>query len=79
MAVAPRLMRLSPRLQEVVDLVGGEGLSYDAAARRMGLSVRTVEEYAAEIRTMAGLRCNPRSALFLLYRADGHPIEGRGP
>jgi len=61
-------MKLSPRLQQVVDLVGGEGLSYDAAARRMGLSVRTVEEYAAEVRALAGMPCNPRSALFLLYR-----------
>lgn len=61
-------MNLSPRLREVVDLIGGKGLSYKAAAKRMGVSPRTVEEYAAEIRARAGLPMNPRDALFVLYR-----------
>lgn len=60
-------MRLSPRLWEVVELVGGRRLSYKGAAKEMGVSWRTVEEYAAEIRARAGLAMNPRDALSVLY------------
>lgn len=61
-------MKLSPRLWELVELVGGKGYSYGRAARAMGLSYRTVQEYAAEVRARAGLPMNPQAALHVLYR-----------
>lgn len=60
--------RTTPRQAQLIELVGGRGLSYVEVARLLGLSVRTVEGYATEIRTLAGLPHAPRTALFMLYR-----------
>lgn len=56
------------RQRELIEAIGGRGLSYRAAGQELGLSERTVELYAAEIRALAGLPQAPRTALFLLYR-----------
>lgn len=64
------MIRLTPRQQELVELVGGRGLSYARAAREMGLSIRTVEEYAAEIRALARIPASPKAALFIVYRQE---------
>lgn len=66
----------TPRQAQLIELVGGRGLSYVEVAAELELSVRTVEAYATEIRTLAGLPQQPRTALFFLYR-DLHP-HGNG-
>lgn len=60
-------MTLTDRMWQLVELVGGKGLSYKAAARQMGISVTTAWEYAAEIRARSGLAMSPRDALVHLY------------
>lgn len=61
-------MTLTDRMRELIELIGGRGLSTKAAAAAMGISPRTAEEYAAEIRARAGLAMRPRDAIFVLYR-----------
>lgn len=57
---------LTPRLWEVVDSVG-QGRSYGATAVELDLSIRTVEEYAAEIRARARLTMSPQRACIVLW------------
>lgn len=59
---------LTERQWELVRLVGGDGCSYQDAATLMGISVRTVQEYAAEIRDRCEIEADPKTALFILFR-----------
>lgn len=67
---------LSPRYREVVVLVGGERLSYKAAAKRLAnlhrqdeanISHHTVRQYSREIRDLVGCDLSPRDCLTELY------------
>lgn len=70
--------RLTKRQWELVCLVGGDGCSYKGAADEMGISVRTVQEYAGEIRDRCGIEADPKAVLFMLYR-DHEDREGPTP
>lgn len=56
---------LSPRMEEVVRLVMSRGLTYSEVATELGISERTVRNYAHEI----GVRCGrrPRAAITWYY------------
>lgn len=62
-------MTFTARQLEVIELVGGRGWAYQRVAFRLGISRRTVEEYAVVIRDRAGYRrMNPRDALHRIFR-----------
>lgn len=60
---------LSPRMQQVVVLVGGLRLSYKAAARRLGISPHTVRRYAENVRDRMAYEdpLDPQDALTRTY------------
>ena len=72
---------LTPRQIEVVLLIGGEGLTYKAAAARMEnrlikaragrtqpkISHHTVRQYATDVRDIIGSDMSPIRALTLFY------------
>lgn len=60
-------MGLSPRMLEVVELVGRDHASYEAVGRRLGISARTVETYARQIRDRTNVGMNPRDAVLWYY------------
>lgn len=60
-------MTLTDRMWQLIELVGGKGLTVKAAAREMEISAETAYEYAAEIRARSGLAMNPKNALLHLY------------
>lgn len=59
----PERTELSPRMLEILLLVGCERLSYKKAAARLGISVRTVQHHALEIRDRLGSARPPREAM----------------
>ena len=75
---------LTPRKREVVELIGGELLSYREAGERMGhfyqggraLSPDTVRKYATEVRDAMGSDRKPRAALIDLYRHSSAWVRG---
>ncbi len=73
------MIELTPRQREVVELIGGEGLSYPEAAARLGhyreggrtIQPESVRKYANDIRDRMGVDKKPRRALWELYtRSD---------
>ena len=80
---------LTPRQIEVVLLIGGEGLTYKAAAGRMDnklfkarfgrkhpkISHRTVRQYAKEIRDIIGSALSPIRALTMFYYEHKEALE----
>lgn len=58
---------LTDRQWEVVELVGGEGMSYKKAACAMGVSYATVRVHAAHVRDRSGLDMDPLRALIHLW------------
>ena len=80
---------LTPRQIEVLLLIGGEGLTYKAAAARMEnklikaragmrqrkISHRTVRQYAKEIRTIIGSELSPIRALTVFYYEHRDELE----
>lgn len=63
---------LTDRQWEVVELVGGEGLSYKRAANVMGISHRTVRVHASHARDRSGLDMDPlRAVIHLWVRHNG--------
>lgn len=70
----PATPDLTDRQWEVVELVGGEGLSYKRAALRLGISYATVRFHAVQARDRAGLDTDPFRALILLWlHHNGRP------
>lgn len=68
----PEAPDLTDRQWEVVELVGGKGLSYKRAARALDISYETVRKHAEHIRDRSGLRMDPHHAvLHLWYRFNG--------
>lgn len=66
---------LSPRHADIVKLVGGEGLTYAAAATELEISEHTVRSHVRVIceRHKKWDGCKPRSFLtYLHYVANGH-------
>ena len=80
---------LTPREKEVLVLIG-EGNTYTEAARKLRnkaaeakgeedrpISPRTVELYAAQIRTKLGIPLPPLRALILFYQRNREELGGR--
>ena len=57
---------LSPRMEEVVELVVGQGLLYKQAAETMGIAEQSVKNYAGEIGRRVGKR-PPRAMVWYYY------------
>lgn len=64
----PQDVQLSPRMQQVAELVAGRGLSYPQVARELEIGESTVKRYAEEIGKR--MRKAPRRAMFDWYRAQ---------
>ncbi len=60
-------MTLSPRQLEIVVLVGRDGLSYKAVARRLGIGYGTVKVHVARISERLGSTRRPREAIVEFY------------
>lgn len=78
------MVKLTPRMIEVIILVGRDRLSYKAVAKQLErkqhgngkISHRTVEKYAEEIRDMIQSRLAPRDALTAYYWRHAEELEG---
>lgn len=77
------MVKLTPRMIEVIILVGRDRLAYKAVAKRLErkngdgkISHRTVEKYAEEIRDMIQSRLAPRDALTAYYWRHVEELEG---
>ncbi len=60
-------MTLSPRHCEIVDLIGREGLSYKAIAKRLGIAVKTVKAHVYTITAKLDSTRRPREAIIEYY------------
>lgn len=58
--------RLSPRMEQVCELVAGRGLSYPEVAAELGISESTVKTYVEAIAVR--LKTQPRKGMFKYYR-----------
>lgn len=70
-------MRLSPRQEQIVELVCVHGMSYPEVAEELGIATGTVRVYIDRIRTTNGLDMSPRKALYHVFRAvreDTEPV-----
>lgn len=73
--VAELIESLTPRQRQVVCLVGGQRLSYEEAARRMGhfyqgnrsISPETVRRYASDIRDLFGVDKPAQRAMWDIF------------
>ena len=60
-------MTLSPRQLEIVVLVGRDGFSYKAIARKLGIGYGTVKAHVAVISAKIGATRRPREAIVEYY------------
>ena len=60
-------MTLSPRQLEIVVLVGRDGFSYKAVARKLGIGYGTVKAHVAVISAKIGASRRPREAIVEYY------------
>ena len=67
-------MKLSPRQRQIVELVGGEGLSWKAVAKRLGISEGTVKVHVGRLMDRLGSTHRPRYAIVTYYfrSREGH-------
>ena len=56
-------VELSPRMEEILELVGGRGMTYGEAADELGISEHTVRSYVEEIARRIGSELKPRDAM----------------
>lgn len=61
------MTRLSPRERQIVECVGGEGLSNPATARKLGISIHTLKTHVRRIVKKAGDGRPPRELLVSLH------------
>lgn len=62
-------VELTDRQREVVELVGGRGLSYKRAAYVLRIAPETVRVHAVQIRDRMGVNMSPQRALIHLWHA----------
>lgn len=55
------------RQRQVIKLVGGEGMTYAACGKVLGISAKTVAVYADQVKLRSGLKVPPRVALSLVW------------
>ncbi len=56
-------VELSPRMEEIVELVGGRGKSYRETSEELGISEHTVRTYVEEIARRLDSELKPRDAM----------------
>lgn len=61
------IQRLSPRMLEVIVLVGRDGLKYQDVADRLDISVATVKQYASMARQRLDSDDSPRHTFVRFY------------
>lgn len=66
-------MKLSPRQLEIVVAVGRDGLTWEEAARHIGISMGTLQSHVSRIQTKMGDRRRPPRDLMIL--AYFHVVE----
>jgi DNA-binding NarL/FixJ family response regulator len=66
---------LTPRQREVAELVA-KGLTNKAIARRLGISVYTVENHVSAAARALSLPCRPRHALTKFVLTGVWPVSG---
>ncbi len=64
-------MTLSTRQREIVELVGRDGLSYKAVARKLDISYSTVKVHVACLSRKLGSTRRPREAIIEYYCSGG--------
>ena len=67
-------MKLSPREREIVDLVGGEQLTYPEVGERLGIATSTVKVYVYRIRDRSDRTAKPRAILTKLHYEARSPM-----
>ena len=74
MAEAAQGVYLSPRQRQIVELVGGEGLSWKAVAKRLGISESTVRVHIFRLMVKLDSTHRPRHAIATFYfrSREGH-------
>ncbi len=60
-------MKLSPRMIQIVVLIGRDQLTYDQVAADLRIKTHTVIAYAEQIRNRLGSRRSPRKAISEFY------------
>ena len=60
-------MRLSPREQQVIFLIGKYGLTYGEVGSHLGISERTVETYVSRISSRYVSKKRPRETIAEIY------------
>ncbi len=60
-------IRLSPREQQVIFLIGKYGLSYGEVGSHLGISGRTVETYVSRISSRYASKKRPRETITEIY------------
>ena len=60
-------IELSPRMEEILALIGGRGMTYAEAADEIGISEHTVRSYVEEIARRIGSELKPRDAMVRLW------------
>lgn len=66
-------MTFSPRQRQIIVAIGRDGLTWDAAARSLGISVSTVQCHVARIREKVGDGRPPRDLMVRLYYTEVDP------
>ena len=56
-------VELSPRMEEILELVGGRGMTYREAADELGISEHTVRSHVEEIARRLDSQLKPRNAM----------------
>ena len=72
-------MTLSPRQEEIVALIGRDGLSYKAVAKRLGLSVKTVHSHVRVIAAKLDSARRPREAILEYYLESQNRDDSSDP
>ena len=70
-------VKLSPRQRQIIELVGGDGLSWKAVARRLGISQSTVRVHLFRLMVKLGSTHRPRHAIVTYYFRSGEWIKER--
>ena len=69
-------MNLTERQMQVVVLVGRDGVTWDRAAREIGICVQTVRAHAKRVQIKGGLtEKRPRAAMSQIYWCRIHKEE----
>lgn len=64
------MTHLSPRERKVVEMVGGDGMSFALAAKRLGISVHTVRTYVYRIASRVKGERPPREKLVAIFERE---------